>query len=200
MYATHQWITAGLVPSILFHVPKLQISRSLSSSSSSWMECQEGKVTTAGVWSVLIHVCYTWVYVRLCTRLLPFMFFPILAKEKRVVWTSKILFISGSKCGKRARYKNKASICLCGSCSPLRPAGAPSKGWEIRMYKISCLAVLRSTNIAPFMYCGPSSRQSGSQSGLSTTVVAIQGRERMREGRRQGAFRNRLWAVLRKLI
>lgn len=192
MYATHQWITVGLVPSTLFHVPKLQISRSLSSSSSSWMECQEGKVTTARV----CECAHSRVlYMSSCTCISVYILACLLAKEMRVVWTSKILFISGSKCGKGARHKNKTSICFCGSCSPLRPAGAPSKGWEIRMYKTSCLAVLRSTNIAPFMYCGPSSRQSGSQSGLSTTVVAIQGRERMREGRRQGAFRNRLWAV-----
>lgn len=40
------------------------IHRSLSSSSSSWMECQEGKVMTGRVCeSVLIYVCYPYVSV-----------------------------------------------------------------------------------------------------------------------------------------
>lgn len=85
-----------------------------------------------------------------------------LSKRQRFMFFFKI---SGLKDGKWTGYKNKTSICLCGSFSLLREATAQSKGWEIRMHKISCLAVLRSPNIASFIYWGLSSRQPGSELG-----------------------------------
>lgn len=67
--------------------------------------------------------------------------------------------------------------------SPLREATAQSKGWEIRMHKISCLAVMCSPNIGPFIYWGLSSRQPGSELGSSGGDPRKGRRERGKEAR-----------------
>lgn len=67
--------------------------------------------------------------------------------------------------------------------SPLREATAQSKGWEIRMHKISCLVVLCSPNIGPFIYWGLSSRQPGSELERSGGDPRKGRRERGKEAR-----------------
>ena len=68
VYATHEWITAGLLPCILFH--GRPISSSLSSSSRTWMECQEGKVITGRVCVCVcecVHSCV--LYMSVCVHI-----------------------------------------------------------------------------------------------------------------------------------